>query len=238
VRQILRNGGVELSIRCAPSSGSSSGKGKAPTLLLLHGLFGSGSDWGRLESIIWPGDVLALDFAGHGDSDWLPGRGYVPEFFAADADAVLAWLGVRERVRVAGVGVGAYVALLLAGARADVVEASLLLPGRGLAGGGALPSDLSDENEAAWLETLAAPERAADQTGPDPLVARCERDVRPTDYAAAFATAARKLLVPEVPDAPPWLRVAAEHATHAQPLSLRVASSGGIAAGLAALSSA
>jgi pimeloyl-ACP methyl ester carboxylesterase len=183
----------------------------APPLLLLHALYGSSADWGR-EVDAWPGSVHALDFSGHGASDWLPGRGYAPEVFVAEADVALAHLEVRRRPHyVAGAGVGAYVALLLAGARPDRVAAALLWPGAGLAGGGALPGELCAEANEAWRRAVATPGRRPGESPPDPLVDRCDRDVRPLDYAREFARAARLLHVAEPPEVPPWLAAAIEH---------------------------
>jgi len=166
-------------------------------LLLLHSLCGSSADWGEAPTM-WPGPVFALDFAGHGHSDWIVGGAYYPELLAGDADAALAHIG---HAAVAGAGVGAYVALLLAGARSKVVPAASLLPGAGLAGGGALPDHERD-----------FPEFTVAQREPgvcDPLVHSLERDVRPVDYADAFARAARRLvLVEDAAPRPPWWEVA------------------------------
>ena len=59
-----------------------------PTLLLLHALGGSSADWAEAPAL-WPGRVCALDFSGHGRSDWLQGGGYLPEL-----------LGVCDRIAV------------------------------------------------------------------------------------------------------------------------------------------
>ena len=158
-------------------------------LLLLHALGGSSADWGVAVDA-WPGPVFALDFAGHGDSGWRSGGAYTPELFAADADAALAVVGVAA---VAGAGLGAYVALLLAGTRPALVSAALLLPGRGLDGGGPRPAG----------RVFAGV--ATDAIAHDPMVTTCEIDVRPPDYARAFGDAARALFLAEhdgVP--PPW----------------------------------
>ena len=106
-----------------------------PALLLLHALYGSHSDWGESPGC-WPGAVYGLDFSGHGGSAWVTGGGYTAELLAGDADAALAQIG---HATLAGAGIGAYVALLLAGARPEHVPAALLLPGAGLEGGGAAP---------------------------------------------------------------------------------------------------
>lgn len=162
-------------------------------LLLLHALFGSSADWGEAAAL-WPGPVFGLDFAGHGQSDSIVGGAYYPELLVGDADVVLAHIG---RAAIAGAGVGAYVALLLAGARRDSVPAALLLPGAGLEGGGAMP-DFHRE-----FPELPVGSRAAGAC--DPMVQSLLRDVRPVDYAESFANAARRLLlVDDGEPRPPW----------------------------------
>ena len=75
---------------------------------------------------------------------------------------------------------------------------ALLLPGPGLDGGGAAPDPASD-TRVRWTD-LGAP-----LPGCDPAVRRLERDLRPPDYAEAFAQAARRLLLAEGDFArPPW----------------------------------
>jgi len=163
--------------------------GAGGPLLLLHALGGSSADWG-VEVDVWPGPIFALDFAGHGESAWRPGGAYTPELFAADADAALAVVGPAA---VAGAGLGAYVALLLAGTRPALVSAALLLPGRGLDGGGPRPAG----------RVFAAV--GTDARTHDPMVTSCEIDVRPPDYAHAFGDAARVLFLAEDGGMrPPW----------------------------------
>jgi pimeloyl-ACP methyl ester carboxylesterase len=164
-----------------------------PRLLCLHALGGKAGDF-REAARLWPGAVYALDFAGHGASERLRGGSYYPEVLAGDADAALAHLGPCLLV---GAGVGAYVALLLAGGRPDAVPAALLLPGAGLAGGSAAPDPEAD-TAARWLDL------GPELPGCDPAVRRLERDVRPPDYAAAFAAAARRLLLAQGVPAPAW----------------------------------
>jgi pimeloyl-ACP methyl ester carboxylesterase len=182
-----------------------------PTLLCLHALGGRASDFAELAPH-WPGRVLALDFAGHGASARPRGASYTPELLAGDADAALAHAGPAC---VLGVGVGAYVALLLAGARPAQVEAAYLLPGRGLAGGGAMPrfyfdADAQRVEAAALLDAIAR----RDAPGTDPMTRVLESDPRPPDYARAFADAARRLLLAEDGDVrPPWWEMARESAS-------------------------
>ena len=166
-------------------------------LLLLHELGGASTDWsGVFEA--WPGAIHALDFAGHGRSGWRRGGTYTPELFAADADAALAELGPCH---VVGAGLGAYVAVLLAGARPALVPAALLLPGAGLDGGGAVPDPARRPPV-----TLDA---EAERSTFDPMVRFCGHDIRPPGYASEFARAARRLfLVEDGGERPPWWQAA------------------------------
>jgi pimeloyl-ACP methyl ester carboxylesterase len=186
--------------------------GSGASLLLLHQLGGSSADWGAPPEG-WPGPVFALDFAGHGGSERRSGGAYVPELLVADADAALEVLGP---CRLAGAGIGAYVALLLAGARPERVPAALLLPGRGLDGGGPLPDPRRGR-------TFISATADADG-GPDPMIWSCDADPRPPDYALAFAGAARRLLLAEDggPRPPWWEAIGA--ASVARRLTLDVAS--------------
>ena len=171
-------------------------EGEGMPLLLLHALHGSSADWGAAPAA-WPGPVHALDFAGHGASGWVRGGVYYPELLSADADAALAELGTAVLV---GAGVGAYAALLVAGARPASVPAAVLLPGAGLEGGGAEPD--YDRPEIDEVASEGAPDT-------DPYVRFCESDVRPPDYAASFAQASRRLLLVENGAArPPWWEAA------------------------------
>jgi pimeloyl-ACP methyl ester carboxylesterase len=174
--------------------------GSGPALLLLHQLHGRASDWSS-SPIEWPGPIYALDFSGHGESDSLAGGAYTCELLAADADCALAACGV---VALAGAGLGAYVALLLSGARAQVIAGTLLLPGRGLAGGADRPERMVP---APLREDVAV--RAGH--GPDPLISVLERDIRPPDYARAFASQARALLLcRDGAASPPWWQAISE----------------------------
>jgi pimeloyl-ACP methyl ester carboxylesterase len=185
-------------------------RGGSDGVLLLHELGGTSTDWQEVVER-WPGAVHALDFAGHGRSDWRRGGGYTPELFAGDADAALAVLGPCHLV---GAGLGAYVALLLAGGRPALVPAALLLPGAGLDGGGAVP------DPARRPALPSVPE--ATSSGCDPLTRLCEHDLRPADYARAVARDARRLLLAEDAGArPPWWE-AMRDAPGARPVPARL----------------
>jgi pimeloyl-ACP methyl ester carboxylesterase len=186
-------------------------EGPGPTLLCLHALRGRGADFAELAPV-WPGRVLALDFSGHGASDRLRGAGYTPELLVADADAALAHAG--GEACVVGTGLGAYVALLLAGARPQRVRGAYLLPGAGLEGGGALPRTHLDA-EALAREVALLLEASAQREAPacDPMVRLLDNDARPPDYARSFADAATRLLLAEDGELrPTWWEAAREAA--------------------------
>jgi pimeloyl-ACP methyl ester carboxylesterase len=146
------------------------GEGRA--LLLLHGL-GERSpatvpDWAEA----WAGPVVALDFTGHGASTVPRGGGYSAEILLADADTALGHLG---EVTVVGRGLGAYVALQLAGARPDRVHGAVLCDGAGLPGG------------AVGMSGQRFFSLVTDGSTPDPYaLVELSRDLRPPDYATMF----------------------------------------------------
>jgi pimeloyl-ACP methyl ester carboxylesterase len=149
-------------------------------LLLLHGL-GEQSpeavpDWASS----WSGPVYALDFIGHGRSEVPKGGGYSAEVLMADVDVALAELGPST---VVGRGLGAYIALLISGARPQLVRGAVLCDGPGLFGGGVGPTSA----------TVLTVDHEDGHT-PDPwALAELTRDVRPPDYATSFARAALQL---------------------------------------------
>jgi pimeloyl-ACP methyl ester carboxylesterase len=193
-RTIIEHGRVRLALHQL-------GDGEGPPLFLLHALRGTSADWPESISA-WPGPVFALDFCGHGDSDRLFGGGYYPELFAADADAAIAHLGDRARhLRIAGAGLGGYAALLLAGARPDVVEACLILDGEGLEGGPHEPD--FDKTPTPWDPLPQDPGPHA----PDPALARTGGEIRPLDYVDSFARRARRIwLCGDEKTRPLWLQ--------------------------------
>jgi pimeloyl-ACP methyl ester carboxylesterase len=178
--------------------------GDGPTLLLLHGLGERSPAEVPEPAAGWPGPVFALDFTGHGGSSVPAGGGYTCEVLMADADTALAALGP---VTLLGRGLGAYVALLLAGARPGGVRGAVLVDGPGLFGGPPGPSSPA-------IVQLAGPSPVT----PDPYaIVELTRDVRPPDYAATFARQAAAASALETPltvstvGRPPWLEaVAAE----------------------------
>jgi len=167
-------------------------------LLVLHGVAERSPREVPAELECWTGPIFALDFTGHGESTLPRGGGYTAEVLMGDADTALRQL---ERACVLGRGLGAYVALLLAGARPTAVRGAILCDGPGLAGGGSRPG------------TPFVLDAAPQQSGPpDPFaIYEFSRDLRPADYATSFARLATQLSGIEQPitvccvERPPWL---------------------------------
>lgn len=147
--------------------------GDGPSLLLLHPLAEHSSAEVPDDAVAWPGPVHALDFTGHGSSTVPVGGGYTAEVLMGDADIALAHLGPSTLL---GRGLGAYIALMIAGARPDLVRGAVLDDGAGLAGGGENPGSV-----------YIPPTMTTDGTTPDPwALTDLSRDLRPADYATAY----------------------------------------------------
>jgi pimeloyl-ACP methyl ester carboxylesterase len=178
--------------------------GAGRPLLLLHGLGERTPAHVPATVASWTGPIVGLDFTGHGDSTIPSGGGYYAEVLMGDVDAALAHLG---EATVYGRGLGAYLGLLIAGARSDLVHGTILGDGPGLAGGGSAPGS----------PFMVLPP-AAPIVPPDPFaLVELASDVRPPDYATAFARQATQASALDEPIAvvgrgrPGWLAaVAAE----------------------------
>jgi len=180
-------------------------------LLHLHGLGLRSPSELPIELAPWPGAVYALDFTGHGDSTVPKAGGYTSETLIADVDAAIDCLG--SSVTLIGRGLGAYVALLTAGARADAVHGAILCDGPGIAGGGPMPG----------TPTVVRVDMDA-PVPPDPFaLAELSKDVRPPDYAVEFARLAtanmRNPFAIVARARPEWLEAVADE-VGASPVSL------------------
>lgn len=176
--------------------------GEGRPLLLIHGLGERTPGAVPRELAAWPGAVWGLDLTGHGESTVTAGGGYTAEILMADVDHALAHLG---EVTLVGRGLGAYVALLAAGARPELVTGAILLDGPGMAGGG--PSPHSP------IVVPIPPGTAS----PDPYaLVELARDIRPADYATTYVRQAVQFSGLEHPFAvaavvrPPWLAAVVE----------------------------
>ena len=174
----------------------------ARPLLHLHGL-GLRSP-AEMPDVLapWTGPVFALDFTGHGESTVPRAGGYTPETLIGDVDAAIEY--INSPVTLIGRGLGAYVALLTAGARADAVKGAILCDGPGIGGGGPVPG----------TPTVVRIDEHA-PVPPDPYaLAELSKDVRPPDYAVDFArlaaTNTRSPFAIVARARPPWLEAVAD----------------------------
>jgi len=142
-------------------------------LLLLHGLGECTPAHAPALAEQWSGPIYGLDFTGHGASTIPTGGGYTAEILMADVDTALRHLG---KATILGRGLGAYVALLIAGGQPALVRGIVLTDGPGLVGGGIRPG------------TTHVPTVDLSRPGPpDPhAMVELARDVRPTDYAIEY----------------------------------------------------
>jgi pimeloyl-ACP methyl ester carboxylesterase len=211
---MLRHGKVELALHHLRGATIVGGR----PLLILHGLGEASPHTVPTWADIWPGPIAALDFTGHGRSTIPRGGGYTAELLLGDADAALAALtggDPTSTITVVGRGLGAYIALQLAGARAAQVHGAVLVDGPGLAGGPTGPTSQS---------FFSLPSSTAT---PDPYaLVELGRDLRPPDYAALFVRLALAGWALEEPIAvssvfrPEWLEaVVKEHGVLDIPLA-------------------
>ncbi|MFK8024071.1 MAG: alpha/beta fold hydrolase [Ilumatobacter sp.] len=203
----LRHNKIDLALhllRPEPLDAAAPGR----PLLLLHGLGDRSPETVPRWVSSWPGVIAALDFTGHGASTVPAGGGYSAETLMADADHALAHLTEGDddaTITILGRGLGAYIALQIAGARASKVHGAILTDGPGLAGGPTGPSSQS----VFALDTNGA--------SPDPYaLVELGRDLRPGDYAVSFVGLANASSPAEIPISvassfrPKWLTAVAD----------------------------
>lgn len=187
-------------------------EGDGRVLLHLHGLGERSPATVPAHLEAWTGPVWALDFTGHGASTVPRGGGYFAEVLMGDVDVALSHLG---EVTIYGRGLGAYVGLLIAGARAEIVRGAILDDGPGLYGGSAGPASSFVLTEP--FTASPVPPGSPQASTPDPYaLLELAHDVRPPDYATTFARLAATQSGLEVAVAvvgavrPPWLAAVAQ----------------------------
>jgi pimeloyl-ACP methyl ester carboxylesterase len=141
------------------------------------------------------------------------GGGYYPELWAADADSALALLcHQRGRIALLGYGLSAYVALLLAGGRPELLCA-VLCKGKGLFGGEHDPRTTKPRFPDIGTSERAPRLQLAPSTDPSVHEGQ-DCYVRPPDYAARFAArraeGTQLVLVEDGGARPAWWRAVAE----------------------------
>ena len=92
-------------------------RGEGELSLLLHGWLDHAGSFDLLAPLL-PGRTVALDFRGHGDSQWVgPGGFYHFVEYIADLDGALEALSPQEPARIVGHSMGAAAALIYAAVR-------------------------------------------------------------------------------------------------------------------------
>lgn len=92
-------------------------RGQGEPTLLLHGWLDHAHSFDLLAPLL-PGRTVALDFRGHGDSQWVGAGGFYHFLeYVADLDAVIEQLSPQAKVRIVGHSMGAAAGLIYASAR-------------------------------------------------------------------------------------------------------------------------
>ena len=182
---VLRHNKVHLALHQLRAVGQGAA-GQHP-LLLLHGLGEQTADDLPEEVAGWPGAVWGLDFTGHGSSTVPKGGGYTCELLMADADVALGHLGPAT---LYGRGLGGYVAVLLAGARPQVVQGAVVVDGPGLDGGG---RSTPPGPPPPGVQSDGITDGGQVPSTPDPYALHeLSVDVRSGEYAAGYAREAAR----------------------------------------------
>lgn len=156
-----------------------------PPLLALHGWQDNAATFDRLAPLLPQFHIVAMDFAGHGFSDWRPdGVRYHTVDHVDDVLAVVTALG-WERFSLLGHSMGAGIGVLFAGTFPERIERLLLLDGIGpWPGEPEQGPDILREALLEWRDWEPRPERvfadletavAARQRGFTPLSAEAAR---------------------------------------------------------------
>ena len=97
-------------------------RGEGRPTLLLHGWLDHARSFDLLAPLL-PGRTVALDFRGHGDSQWVGAGGFYHFIeYIADIDAVAEQLSPWQPLRIVGHSMGAAAGLVYAAARPQRVE--------------------------------------------------------------------------------------------------------------------
>ncbi|MEE2786489.1 MAG: alpha/beta hydrolase [Myxococcota bacterium] len=158
------------------------------TIILLHGFLDVGLSWSFVAEALADTNfhLVAPDWRGHGESDWLGDGGYYHFVdYVRDLEQIVAAFR-RQHVLIVGHSMGAMAALLWAGARPEQLDALMVVDGTG-----PLPVSAGDypERVARWLEQVA-PFRASGFTRSmatlDDVIGRLKRS-RPNQSHAVLS---------------------------------------------------
>lgn len=102
--------------------------GDGPTVVALHGVTGGTFLWdGVAAELTGQARLVAMDFRGHGLSDWSAERDYTTDAYAADLEAVLDALGSGTPPILMGSSWGALAMMRVAARRPDAGSALIVV---------------------------------------------------------------------------------------------------------------
>ena len=131
-------------------------RGEGAPALLLHGWLDHAGSFDSLAPLL-PGRTVALDFRGHGDSQWVGAGGFYHFVeYLADIDGAVELLSPGAPIRIVGHSMGAAAGLLYASLRPARVSHLTMLD--------AVPLSISSQEGAVIPRAIAcAPYSPADQ---------------------------------------------------------------------------
>lgn len=102
--------------------------GDGPTIVALHGVTGGTFLWeGVAAELAGQARLVAMDFRGHGLSDWSAARDYTTDAYAADLEAVLAALDTDAPPVLMGSSWGALAVMRLTARRLGAASALIVV---------------------------------------------------------------------------------------------------------------
>ncbi|OIN55667.1 alpha/beta fold hydrolase [Arsenicibacter rosenii] len=102
-------------------------RGIGPVLVALHGLGGDRTQWMNMLPDDFPFRVLFPDLPGHGETDWLAPELCTFDWYAHEVWRWLDALQITEQVPVAGISMGAGIALKMACQQPERVQKLILV---------------------------------------------------------------------------------------------------------------
>jgi pimeloyl-ACP methyl ester carboxylesterase len=160
------------------------GRDGAPMLFMLHGWMDVSASFQFLvDALAQEWHVIAPDWRGFGLSEHAPGAYWHPDYLA-DLDALLLHYSPQHAVDLLGHSLGANVAGIYAGVRAQRVRKLILLEGFGMP---AMQPQQAPARYAQWLDELRAPPAQPDYATQAEVAARLQKNnPRLSDERAAF----------------------------------------------------
>ncbi|BAL22627.1 alpha/beta fold hydrolase [Azoarcus sp. KH32C] len=181
----------------------------APAVFFLHGWMDASATFQFVvDALAQDWHVIAPDWRGYGDSEWL-GRAYwFPDYYG-DLDALLAHYSPDRPVRIVGHSMGAAISSIYAGARPERVSQLVMMDFLGLS---TTKPDEAPGHIAHWLDELRSEQPVRNYPSQDAFARRL-RQVNPrlTEARAAFLS---RNVSRQLPDgqvsmaADPWHKVA------------------------------